>query len=231
MIGVFVNMGTVLLGTLIGCLFGKRIPERVKETLFRALGLCTLLIGVKGALETKDIMGVIVCMVLGTFLGSIIGIENGLMKLGEKAQRLLGAKEDGNRSVANAFVTTSLLFCVGAMAIVGSLDSGLRADHTTVLAKSALDGVAAMVFASTLGPGVALSAVAIFVYQGGITLLAGTLAPVLSTGVVTEMSAIGGLLVVAIGLNMLADAKIKIGDMLPVIFLPMAYIPLMALFT
>lgn len=231
MIGVFVNMGTVLVGTLIGCLFGKRIPERVKETLFKALGLCTLLIGVKGALETKDIMGVIVCMVLGTLLGSVVGIENGLLKLGEKAQRLLGAKEEGDHSVAKAFVTTSLLFCVGAMAIVGSLDSGLSGNHTTVLAKSALDGVASIVFASTLGPGVALSVLAIFIYQGGITLLAGTLAPVLSSSVIAEMSAIGSLLVVAISLNMLADAKIKIGDMLPVIFLPMAYVPFMALFS
>jgi Uncharacterized membrane protein, possible Na+ channel or pump len=230
LLGVLANVFAVVIGTLIGCLFGARIPGRVKETLMQALGLCVMLIGLKGAITTMDIMGVIVCMVLGTLAGSLIGIEKGLFKLGEKAQKLLGDKGKTNRSVGNAFVTASLVFCVGAMAIVGSLDSGLRGDHATVLAKAALDGVASVVFASTLGAGVALSALAILLYQGGITLLAGTLAPLLSGGVIAEMSAIGGLLVMAIGINMLFNTKIKVGDMLPAIFLPMAYIPLLAVF-
>ncbi|MCL2867326.1 MAG: DUF554 domain-containing protein, partial [Clostridia bacterium] len=114
--------------------------------------------------------------------------------------------------------------CVGAMSIVGSLESGLKGDHTTLLAKSVLDGVASIIFASTLGPGVALSAVTILVYQGGITLASGVCAPALSAAVITEMSAAGGLVVLGIGVNLLLDKKIRIGDMLPAIFLPLLYL-------
>ena len=134
-------------------------------------------------------------------------------------------------SIAKGFVTASLVFCVGAMAIVGSMDSGLRGDHSTLIAKSILDGVFAVIFTSSLGWGVGLSALAVLVYQGAIALLAMWIEPLLTTPIITEMSAVGGLLIMGIGLNMVYDKHhIPVGNMLPAIFLPMAYIPLMALF-
>ena len=225
MLGTLVNVGTVLLGTLVGCVFKKGIPQRLKSTLMQALGLCTLLIGAQGAIKTADMMCVIISMVAGTLLGSAAGIERRLNSLGGKAEKLFSRGKASNESTfAKGFVTASLVFCVGAMAIVGSLDSGLKGDHTTLLAKSALDGVAAIVFASTLGPGVALSALSLFIYQGAITLLAGVFAPILSAAAITEMSAVGGLLILGIGVNLLFQKEIKVGDMLPAIFMPLAYL-------
>ena len=168
----------------------------------------------------------IVCIVVGGLIGSLIDIEKQLDHLGAFAERKLGG-EDG--SIAKGFVTASLVFCVGAMAIVGAMDSGLRGDHSTLVAKGVIDGVSAMFFASALGPGVLLSAAAIFVYQGGIALLAGLLTPVLTDVVITEMSAVGGLLIAGIGINLMTPIHIKVGNLLPAIFLEMAYVPLAAL--
>lgn len=230
MLGTAVNVAAVLLGTLAGCLLKKGIPEKVKTVLMQALGLCTLLIGALGAIKTGDMLCVILSMTAGALLGSAIGIEKKLNALGMKAERLFaGIGGTGDTSVSKAFVTSSLVFCVGAMAIVGSLDSGLKGDHTILLAKSALDGVAAIVFASNLGPGVALSALSVFVYQGSLTLLAGAFAPILSAAAITEMSAVGGLIILGIGMNLLFNKDIKIGDMLPAIFMPLAYLAVRAL--
>jgi len=223
--GTIVNAGAVLAGTLLGCLVKKGLPERLKSTLMQALGLCTILIGILSAIETKDPLCVIVSMALGTLLGSAVGIEKGLGKLGSLAERLVSRDADTrDGAFGKAFVTSSLLFCVGAMSIVGSLESGLKGDHTTLLAKSVLDGVASIIFASTLGPGVALSAMTVLVYQGGITLASGVCAPALSAAVINEMSAAGGLVVLGIGVNLLLDKKIRVGDMLPAFFLPLLYL-------
>lgn len=229
MIGTLINVATVLVGTGLGLLLRKGIPQRLRETVMQGLGLCVLLIGISGAIKTSDTMCVIISMVVGGLLGSAVNIEHRLDQLGAFAQRkLLKGQEDS--TFAKGFVTASLMFCVGAMAIVGAMDSGLRGDHATLIAKSALDGVSAIFFASTMGVGVGLSALVVLVYQGGIALLAGWIAPILTDPIINEMSAVGSLLIIGIGLNMLYDKHIAVGNLLPAIFVPMVYLPLTALF-
>lgn len=227
MIGTLINMIAILAGSALGLLLRKGIPDRLRDTVMQGLGLCVLLIGASGALKTADTMCVIISIVVGGLLGAAVNIERQLERLGEAAEKKFAHSEGG---FANGFVTASLVYCVGAMAIVGSMDSGLRGDHATLIAKSALDGVSAIFFASALGPGVALSSVAVFVYQGAIALLATWIAPLLTDPIITEMSAVGGLLIIGIGLNMIYDKHISVGNLLPAIFVPMAYIPIMNLF-
>lgn len=226
MIGTIINAVLVLIGGGLGLLLRKGIPDRVKDTVMQGLSLVVIVIGLSGALKTQDMLGMIICIVIGGLMGSLIDIEKRLDQLGAFAEKKLGG-EDG--SVSKGFVTASLVFCVGAMAIVGSLDSGLRGDHSTLIAKGVIDAVTAMFFASALGAGVLLSAAAIFVYQGAIALLAGLLSPALTDVVITEMSAVGGLLIAGVGINLMSTLHIKVGNLLPAIFLPMAYVPIAAL--
>ena len=226
MIGTLINVAAILAGTALGLLLRKGIPERLRDTVMQGLGLCVLLIGASGALKTADTMCVIISIVVGGLLGSAVNIEHRLDQLGQYAERKLG----GAGGFSNAFVTASLVYCVGAMAIVGAMDSGLRGDHATLIAKSALDGVSAIFFTSTMGAGVALSAAAVLIYQGAIALLATWIAPLLTDPIINEMSAVGGLLIIGIGLNMIYDKHISVGNLLPAIFVPMAYIPIVSLF-
>lgn len=229
MIGTLINAVVILIGTAIGLLLRRGIPERLRETVVFGQGLCVILIGLSSALKTADVTGVIICMVIGSLLGAAVNIEGRLDSLGKAIERRV-SPSGGEGSIAKGFVTASLVFCVGAMAIVGAMDSGLRGDHSTLIAKSILDGVFAIFFTSSLGIGVGLSAVAVLVYQGAIALLAGWIEPLLTEAIITEMSAVGGLLIAGIGLNMIYDKHIPVGNMLPAIFLPMAYVPLLALF-
>lgn len=228
MIGTLINVAAILMGTLVGVVLRKGIPVRLRDTVMQGLGLCVILIGLSGAIKTADTMCVIVSIVVGGLVGSAVNIEHQLNRLGKAAESKFAKNSDGS-GFSNAFVTASLVYCVGAMAIVGAMDSGLRGDHATLIAKSALDGVSAIFFASTLGPGVALSALAVLVYQGAIALLATWLAPLLTDPIINEMSAVGGLLIVAIGLNMIYDKHLSVGNLLPAIFVPMAYIPIAGL--
>lgn len=229
MIGTLINVVAIILGTAIGLLLRKGIPERLRDTVVQGQGLCVILIGLTSAIKTADVTCVIICMVIGSLLGAWINIEKRLDDLGKAIERKV-SPDGAEGSIAKGFVTASLVFCVGAMAIVGSMDSGLRGDHSTLIAKSVLDGVFAIFFTSSLGIGVGLSAVAVFVYQGAIALLATWIEPLLTTAIITEMSAVGGLLIMGIGLNMIYDKHIPVGNMLPVIFLPMAYLPIVTLF-
>ena len=229
MIGTLINAVVILIGTAIGLLLRKGIPERLRETVVFGQGLCVILIGMSGALKTADVTGVIICMVIGSLAGAAINIEGRLDSLGTAIERKMSPGA-GEGSIAKGFVTASLVFCVGAMAIVGAMDSGLRGDHSTLIAKSILDGVFAIFFTSSLGVGVGLSAIAVLVYQGAIALLAGWIEPLLTDAIINEMSAVGGLLITGIGLNMIYDKHIPVGNMLPAIFLPMAYIPLCSIF-
>lgn len=227
MLGVLINVALVLCGGMIGLLLGSRVPSRLRETIMRGLGLCVLLIGIKGALQSSDLLAVILCMVIGGLLGEWIDIEKRLESFGTRAQRLFARQNDAEgSSFVQGFMTASLLFCVGAMAIVGPLESGLSGNHTTQIAKGVIDGVSSIFFAAALGPGVLLSALMILLYQGGITLAASVVAPFLTDAVIVEMSAVGGLLIAGIGFLLVADAKIKIGNLLPAIFLPVFYVPL-----
>lgn len=163
MLGTVVNVCAILLGSALGLLLRKGLPQRLRDTVMQGLGLCVILIGLSSAIGTADTMCVIISIVVGGLVGAAVNIEKRLEILGNLAQRKLARGGDG---FARGFVTASLVYCVGAMAIMGALDSGLKGDHATLIAKSALDGISAIIFASTLGPGVAFSALAVLVYQG-----------------------------------------------------------------
>ncbi|MDR0897272.1 MAG: DUF554 domain-containing protein [Oscillospiraceae bacterium] len=227
MLGTLINVALVLLGGGLGLWVGRYIAPRFRDTVMQGLGLCVMLIGLDGALGTADVLAVILCVVLGALLGEGINIEKRLESLGTMMERAVarGQKPGG---FVRGFTAASLLFCVGAMSIVGPLESGLSGNHTTQIAKGVMDGVASVFLAAALGPGVLGSALVIFLYQGGITLGATFLAPLLTDAIVREMSAVGGLVIVGIGLNMLEITRIRVGNLLPAILLPMGYVPLAA---
>ncbi len=232
MIGTVINSAAILLGTLCGVLAKRGIPERLRDAVMQGQGLCIVLIGLSGALKTTSTLCMILSIVLGSLLGAGFDIERRLNDLGRRLEkRLLHGKTEENGGIARGFVSGTLMYCVGAMAIVGAMNSGLHGDHSTLIAKALLDGVISVFLASSLGVGVALSAVSVFLYQGLITLLSGLLQPVLTDAVVTEMGAVGGLLVAGVGLNMIYDKHISVGNMLPAMFLPIAILPLMQLFS
>ena len=219
MLGTLVNAGAILLGGVLGMLLQKGLPENLRKTLMAGMGLCVILIGLKGALGTGSEMLVILSIVLGCVIGVLLKLEQRLERVGVKLQAFFATRK--SETFAKGFVTATLMYCVGAMAIVGSMDAGLRGDHSTLLAKSVLDGVSSVILTSMMGPGVLLSAGSVLIYQGAITLLAQVAAPILTERVITEMSAVGGLLVVGIGLNMIRKDHIPVGDMLPAMFMPL----------
>lgn len=227
MLGTIVNSIAILVGGLLGILFGNALPERMKNTVLQGIGLAILLIGMSMALQTKNTLIVIASLVLGGVIGEWIDIELRLQQMGQGLEKILSrGKSKGN--FTKAFVSTSLIYCVGAMAIMGSLESGLKGVHDILYAKAMLDGISAIVFASSMGIGVLASVIPVFLYQGGLTLSAGLLHGVLSAPVVAEMSATGGLLILGIGLNILEIKEVKVGNLLPGIFMA---IPLTILFT
>ena len=229
MIGTIINAAAIIAGSLLGLLLRRAMKESVSNVVMQGIALSVMLIGVTGAIKTENTLLVILSMVIGGVIGALIDIDRRMNELGAWAQKKLTHGEEGN-TFAEGFVTASLVFCVGAMAVVGALDSGIRGDHSTLIAKSLLDGITSMVLASSLGIGVMLSAVPILVYQGGIALLGNLIAPLLSDTVVTEMSAVGGLLILGIGINMLVGQKIKVANLLPAILIPFIYYPIAQLF-
>lgn len=221
MTGTLVNAAAITAGGLIGLCLQKGIQERYKTTIMQAISLSVILIGIRSALGASDLLGVIICMAVGSLAGEALGIEDRIEALGKYAEKRFSRSADG--SFAKGLITASLVFCVGSMAIVGSLESGLTGSHDTLFAKSLLDGITSVVFASTFGGGVIFSAVPVLIYQGAITLGASMLKPFLTSDVIAQMSGVGGLLIAAIGINMLQLARIRIGNMLPAIFLPLIY--------
>lgn len=226
MLATVINVILVLIGSALGLLFKNLIHEKLMSIITHALGLCVLGIGISGMIGTQDMLCVIVCMVVGTVIGHAINIEGRLERGGEMLRAKV-SKGDESR-FTESFVNASLLFCVGAMAITGSIEAGLNHNYEIIISKGVIDGVTAISFAAAMGIGVAFAAIPVLIYQGVITLLAGWIGPLLPAAVITEMSAIGGILIVAIAINMLAlgKEKIKVGNMLPAMFLPIAYIPL-----
>ena len=223
MLGTFVNFFAILAGTALGMLFRNGIPEKYNNTVMQAIALSVVLIGFKSAMGCPDLLVIIISLAVGALIGEFIGIEAHLKDLGDFLERKFSDPNATTPSLSTAFVTASLLFCVGSMAIVGSLESGLTGNHETLFAKSFLDGVTSIILTASLGVGVGLSAVAVLVYQGAITLAAGIMKPYLIPSVISQMSGAGGLLIAAIGLNMIREKKIAVGNMLPAIFLPLLY--------
>jgi uncharacterized membrane protein YqgA involved in biofilm formation len=227
-LGTVVNAIAIVAGSLIGLLFRGGIPQAYNQTVMQAIGLAVILIGFKGALKGENFLLIILSLAIGAVLGEGLKIEARLERLGQWLQRRFAVAGDG---IARGFVTASLLFCVGSMAIVGALESGLSGDHQTLFAKSVLDGITAIIFASTLGIGVIFSAAAVFLYQGLITLTASSMREFLVPETISQMTAVGGLLIIAIGINILEIKRIRVGNMLPAIFLPLAYGMLRQLWT
>ena len=228
MLAVFVNMATVLLGSAIGILFRNKIKESYTKAIISALALVTMVIGVSSAVTTQNLLCVIVCMALGTLLGEILRLDDRINSAGDwLKQKVLRGKLEGSR-FTEGFVSACILFCVGSMTIMGSLEAGVNRNYSIIFAKSALDFVSSMMFAAAMGAGVPFAALFILVFQGGLTLLAGLVSPYLSAAVITEMTAAGGTILIGMGLNMLelSEKRIKVANMLPAIFLPIAYIPL-----
>ena len=219
MLGTIVNAAAVAAGTLLGLLLKKGIPDRLQDIIMKGVALCVLLIGISGALKGQNTLIAILSMVIGAIIGELIDIDRRLNTLGQWIEKKF-SKGGGEQTVAKAFVTSSLLFCVGAMTIVGSLQSGLTGDHEMIYTKSMLDGISSIVFASSLGYGVIFSVAAILVYQGSIVLLAQWVAPLLSDAVIAEMTCVGSLMIIGLGLNMLGVTKLKVANYLPGLLLP-----------
>lgn len=228
-IGTIVNTLAVIVGSMIGIMIKGGLKQRYQEIIMQALGLATLFIGASGAmsgmlkvidngLETQGSMLLIGSLVFGALVGEFLNIELRLEQIGEWLKSKVHIKSDTH--FVEGFVTSALVICVGAMAIVGALQDGLQGDPSTLFAKSILDFIIVMVFASTLGIGVTFSALPLFVYQGSITLFATFLKPFLTQGVITNLSFIGSVLIFAVGINLCFDKKIKVANLLPAMIIP-----------
>ena len=219
--GVIVNTGTVLAGSLLGLLFKKGIPEKVSRAVMIALGLFTLYIGIDGALGTQSPLIVVASLVLGAIVGTLLNIDGAISRLGLWAERKFKRGDGETVSIAEGFMTASLLFCVGAMTVNGAIEAGVKGVNTLFFTKALMDLVSSAMLASGLGFGVLLSAVFVLVFQGLLVLLAGWIAPVLTPAAIAEMTAAGSLIMVALGLNLLGVTKIKVADYLPaIVFAP-----------
>ena len=218
LLGSAVNGIAIVIGGLIGMFAGKLLPERIRTALVPTMSLVTIGIAVPGMMNTGNLLIPILSMVVGTFIGELIDIDGALQKLSNKLQ----SKFKGS-SVAEGFFTCSLVFAVGAVAVMGALDSGLKGDHSLLYAKALMDGTASIAFAAALGLGVVFSSVTVFVVEGGIALLAGLVADLLSTAVINEISFVGSLLIVGISLNMMGATKLRILNMVPALVLPIIF--------
>ncbi len=217
--GTIVNSSAIVAGSIAGLLLGKFIPERFSDAMEKGAALCVIYIGVDGMLAGENTLVAILSIAIGAILGELLQLDEHMHQLGDWVERKFGGK-GSKTTLSEGFVTASLLFCVGAMAIMGALDSGLTGDHSTLYAKALLDGIISVVYASTLGVGVALSAIPIFLYQGAIALGASFLAPYLTEAVILEMKCVGSILILGLSLNMLGLTKLKVMNYVPAVFLP-----------
>ena len=218
MFGVIVNTVTVILGSIVGMLFSKFISEKYTTAIMTAIGLCTLYIGFDGALAGKNTLVLIISLAVGTAVGTLFGIDDGINALGAFIEKKF-KRNDGKASVAQGFVTASLLFCIGSMTIVGSLNAGISGDNTLLLTKSVLDLISSCVLAASMGIGVLCAAVFVLVFQGGLVLLAGFIGPFLSASAQAELICAGSVMIIALGLNLIGITKIKVANMLPALIL------------
>lgn len=223
MLGSIVNTAVIIVCSLVGMLLSKGINEKLNTTLMQGMALCVMFVGISGSLsgtfgETKsNVLVLIVSMTIGGLIGELLDLDGRLGRLGDKIEAAV-SKGESKSKISEGFVTATMLYCVGAMGIVGSINSGVMGDHSILFAKSLIDGVTSIVLASQLGFGVMLSAIPVFIYQGVITLCAGFIAPYLSPTVIAEMSCIGNVIIIGISLNVLKVTKIKVMNYVPGIF-------------
>jgi uncharacterized membrane protein YqgA involved in biofilm formation len=217
MTGTLLNIATVLIGSALGMFFGARIPDKLKETVIAGMGLFTAAMGVQMFFDTGNPLIVLGALLIGTLLGEWWRIEEGLHRLGEfLEQKFSREQDDGSNRFVRGFLTASLLFCVGPMTILGSIQDGLTGDYNLLAVKSVLDGFASLAFASTLGVGVMFSTIIILLYQGGISLLAAQLDAIVSPPMMNELTATGGVILLGLAISSLLEIKkIRVGNMLP----------------
>ena len=232
-IGTIVNTLAVILGSMIGMLAKKGLSETMQESVMKTLGIATMFIGISctmaemlvvnedGSLGTQGIMLMILSLVIGTIIGELLKIEDGLESNGDKMKKF--KLFQGDSRFTEGFVTATLVVCVGAMAIVGSLRDGLEGDPSLLFSKSILDFISTMIFASTLGIGVMCSAIPMAIYQGGITALAGVIGNYLTDEIISGMSLVGSVMIFAVGINLFFGKKVKVGNMLPGLLVPVVY--------
>lgn len=216
MVGTIVNAVAIIVGGLIGTLLGHRFPDKIKITVIQGLGLTVLLVGIQMALQSENVLIVVLSIAMGGILGEWIDIEEYLHKLGRWIESKM---KGGEGNIAAAFVRTSLIYCVGAMAIMGAIQDGLNNDPSTLIAKGMIDGFTAIAFAATMGIGVVLSSIPVLIYQGVLTLAARYVEMLMTPAIIAEMTATGGLLIVGIGLNIMEITNIKVGNLLPAVFI------------
>jgi len=222
LVGTLVNTGTVIAGSLLGLLLGNILPERLRDTVMKGLGLCSLFIGITGMLDGSNALITIVSIAVGAAIGELCDLDGRLNRFAEGLEKKFKTGKNAGTSLAEGFVTASLVFCVGAMTIVGALNDGLTGNHEMLFTKATLDFVSSTIFASSLGVGVLMAAAAVLVIEGGIACLAGLAAPLLQQNPATipEMTVVGSVLIVGLGLNLLGVTKLKVMNYVPAIFLP-----------
>lgn len=232
MTGTFLNIATVLVGGVIGLVFGARIPEKLKATVIAGLGLFTAAMGLQMFTDTENPLIVLGALLIGTLLGEWMRIEDGLHNLGKfLEQRFSKEDDDGSNKFARGFLTASLLFCVGPMTILGSIQDGLTGDYQLLAVKAVLDGFAAMAFASTLGAGVLFSTIVILVFQGSISLFAAQLSAIVTPLMMNELSATGGVILLGLAISSLLEIKkIRVGNMLPALAVAPVIVWILSLF-
>ena len=232
MTGTLLNIATVIAGSVLGLIFGARIPAKLKETVIAGMGLFTVAMGLQMFLKTENPLIVLGALLIGTLLGEWWRIEDGLHRLGEFLEQKFSREEDdGSNKFVRGFLTASLLFCVGPMAILGSIQDGLTGDYNLLAVKSVLDGFASIAFASTLGIGVLFSSVIILIYQGGISLLANQLNAIITDPMMAEMTATGGILLIGVGIsNLLEIKKVRVGNFLPALAVAPLIVWILSLF-
>jgi uncharacterized membrane protein YqgA involved in biofilm formation len=224
LLGPSVNAIAIVVCGLVGCFLMRGIPARFEEIFRKAIGLSVVLIGIKGALDCQRMLLCIMSMVIGSALGELIGIDAFMNRIGQWAERRFVKNSGGEgHSFAKAFVSTTILYCGGSMATVGSLQSGLLGNNEILFAKSILDGTTSIVFSATMGIGVVFSAIPVFIYQAGIAMASILVKDLLTPDIIREMSAVGNLIVAGIGFNFLEIKEIKVANFIPAIFIPVVY--------
>lgn len=227
MLGVLVNVAAIVAGGMIGLLLKRGLPETVKHVVMQAIGLAVIVIGLSYALLTNEVLLMVLSLVIGGAIGAMIRIEERLETFGTRMETRFQSAEGG---FAKGFVLATLVYCVGTMAIIGSIEAGVNNDHTMLFVKAILDGVSAIVFAATLGYGVIFSAIPVLLYQGLIVFIGVRVEPFLTDVLINEMGAVGGVIIMGIGINILNLARIRVGDLLPAVFVPILYFLILTLF-
>lgn len=227
-LGTIINVAAILVGGFLGLLFRKGLPERVSTTITHGLSLGIMVLGISMGVQTQNFLIVLISLALGAVIGEALNIEGRLNGLGGRLERKFGSGE--NSSFAQGFVTASLLYCTGSMAIMGAIEGGISGAYTILVTKALLDGIFAIIFASTMGVGVLFAAVPVLLYQGAITLAAGTIKVFLTEPMITEMNAVGGVLIMGIGINLLEIKSLRLGNLIPAIFIPILLLWLMGCF-